>query len=239
MEKVIMGTRLPAKLWLDEVEDSCMSQIMDLTSLPFAFKHIAIMPDAHAGKGMPIGGVLATNGVIVPNAVGVDIGCGMCAIKTNLKAEDFSYTDLTSIMSKIRAVVPLGFDHQNKKQDQELLPQGFDFEEMPVLKNQYEACLKQIGTLGGGNHFIEIQKDTETSDVWVMIHSGSRNIGLKVANHYNKIAQYWNEKWYSAMVPGLAYLPMETQMAKDYFREMNYCVAFAFANRQLMMNPYL
>lgn len=156
MEKVIMGTRLPAKLWLDEVEDSCMSQIMDLTSLPFAFKHIAIMPDAHAGKGMPIGGVLATNGVIVPNAVGVDIGCGMCAIKTNLKAEDFSYTDLTSIMSKIRAVIPLGFDHQNKKQDQELLPQGFDFEEMPVLKNQYEACLKQIGTLGGGNHFIEI-----------------------------------------------------------------------------------
>ena len=180
MEKVIMGTRLPAKLWLDEVEDSCMSQIMDLTSLPFAFKHIAIMPDAHAGKGMPIGGVLATNGVIVPNAVGVDIGCGMCAIKTNLKAEDFSYTDLTSIMSKIRAVVPLGFDHQNKKQDQELLPQGFDFEEMPVLKNQYEACLKQIGTLGGGNHFIEIQKDTATSDVWVMIHSGSRNIGLKM-----------------------------------------------------------
>ena len=193
------------------------------------------MPDAHAGKGMPIGGVLATNGVIVPNAVGVDIGCGMCAIKTNLKAEDFSYTDLTSIMSKIRAVVPLGFDHQNKKQDQELLPQGFDFEEMPVLKNQYEACLKQIGTLGGGNHFIEIQKDTATSDVWVMIHSGSRNIGLKVANHYNKIAQYWNEKWYSKMVSGLAYLPMETQMAKDYFREMNYCVAFAFANRQLMM----
>ena len=171
MEKVIMGTRLPAKLWLDEVEDSCMSQIMDLTSLPFAFKHIAIMPDAHAGKGMPIGGVLATNGVIVPNAVGVDIGCGMCAIKTNRKAEDFSYTDLTSIMSKIRAVVPLGFDHQNKKQDQELLPQGFDFEEMPVLKNQYEACLKQIGTLGGGNHFIEIQKDTETSDVWVMIQA--------------------------------------------------------------------
>ena len=75
-----MGTRLPAKLWLDEVEDSCMSQIMDLTSLPFAFKHIAIMPDAHAGKGMPIGGVLATNGVIVPNAVGVDIGSGKCAI---------------------------------------------------------------------------------------------------------------------------------------------------------------
>lgn len=74
MEKVIMGTRLPAKLWLNEVEDSCMSQIMDLTSLPFAFKHIAIMPDAHAGKGMPIGGVLATKGVIVPNAVGVDIG---------------------------------------------------------------------------------------------------------------------------------------------------------------------
>ena len=97
-----MGTRLPAKLWLNEVEDSCMSQIMDLTSLPFAFKHIAIMPDAHAGKGMPIGGVLATKGVIVPNAVGVDIGCGMCAIKTNRKAEDFSYTDLTSHILTLR-----------------------------------------------------------------------------------------------------------------------------------------
>ena len=236
MEKVIMGTRLPAKLWLTEIEGSCMSQILDLTSLPFAFKHIAIMPDAHTGKGMPIGGVLATRGVVVPNAVGVDIGCGMCAIKTNLKADDFSHTELTSIMGKIREAIPLGFDHHDKKQDESLLPQGFDFNEMPVLKNQYEACLKQIGTLGGGNHFIEIQKDTATSDVWVMIHSGSRNVGNKVAQHYDKIAQYWNEKWYSETIPGLAYLPMETSMAKDYFQEMNYCVAFAFANRQLMMN---
>ena len=90
IQKVVMGSRVPAKLWLDEVEDSCMAQIMNLASLPFAFKHIAIMPDAHTGKGMPIGGVLATEHVVVPNAVGVDIGCGMCAVKTNLKANEVS-----------------------------------------------------------------------------------------------------------------------------------------------------
>lgn len=98
-----MGTRLPANLWLAHVEDKCLEQIVNLASLPFAFKHIAIMPDAHAGKGMPIGGVLATHGVIVPNAVGVDIGCGMCAMKTNLKASALERKNLAHVMRHIRA----------------------------------------------------------------------------------------------------------------------------------------
>ncbi len=167
-----MGTHLPAKLWLDSVEDKCMEQIINLASLPFAFKHIAIMPDAHTGKGMPIGGVLATKGVIIPNAVGVDIGCGMCAMKTNLKASDLNRQQITSIMRHIRKTIPLGFEHQKESVDEALLP-DVDWATLPYLKDKRDNILKEIGTLGGGNHFIEIQRDTTTDDVWVMIHSAA------------------------------------------------------------------
>lgn len=230
-----MGTRLPAKMWLDDVEDSCLAQIIDLASLPFAFKHIAIMPDAHAGKGMPIGGVLATKGVVVPNAVGVDIGCGMCAVKTSLKASELERTDLTGVMRHIRKTIPLGFDHQVKAVDESLLP-DLDLESLPFLKDKKNAMLKEIGTLGGGNHFIEIQRDTATDDVWAMIHSGSRHVGLTVANHYNKLAEYWCERWHADTLPGLAFLPIETELGKDYMREMEFCVALALANRKAMMD---
>lgn len=234
IQKVVMGTRLPAKLWLNEVEDNCMEQIVNLASLPFAFKHIAIMPDAHAGMGMPIGGVLATKGVIVPNAVGVDIGCGMCAMKTNLKASELERKNITDVMRHIRKTIPLGFEHQKKAVDESLLPE-VDWSTLPYLQDKRDNILKEIGTLGGGNHFIEIQKDTQNGDVWVMIHSGSRHQGLRVANHYNKLAEYWCEKWYAETLPSLAFLPMETKEAKDYMAEMNYCIKIAFANRQAMM----
>ena len=151
-----MGTRLPAKLWLDNVEDRCMEQIVNLASLPYAFKHIAIMPDAHAGKGMPIGGVLATRGVVVPNAVGVDIGCGMCAMKTSLKAQELERKQITDVMRHIRATVPLGFAHQKNAVDESLLPEA-DWERLPYLRNKRANILKEIGTLGGGN--LEISTD--------------------------------------------------------------------------------
>jgi tRNA-splicing ligase RtcB len=234
IQKVVMGTRLPAKLWLDDVEQSCMEQIVNLASLPFAFKHIAIMPDAHMGMGMPIGGVLATKGVVVPNAVGVDIGCGMCAMKTNLKAQQLTHGDLTSVMSYIRETVPLGFDHQKEAVDETLLP-DVDIECLPFLKNKKEKMLYEIGTLGGGNHFIEIQKDTKTDDVWAMVHSGSRHTGLQVAVHYNKLAEYWCGKWFAEMLPKLAFLPFECQVAKDYYAEMNFCIQLALANRSAIM----
>lgn len=229
-----MGTKLPAKLWLNDVEPSCLEQIVNLASLPFAFKHVAIMPDAHAGKGMPIGGVLATKGVIIPNAVGVDIGCGMCAIKTNLKASDLLRKDLTAVMSHIRETVPLGFDHQQKAVEESLLP-DIDMASLPVLSTKKNAMLKEIGTLGGGNHFIEIQRDTATDDVWAMIHSGSRHIGLTVAEHYNKIAEKLCARWHSEVLPGLAFLPIEDENGKNYMREMQFCVELALVNRKVMM----
>lgn len=234
IQRVVMGTRLPAKIWTDSVEDTCMEQIVSLASLPFAFKHIAIMPDAHCGKGMPIGGVLATQGVVVPNAVGVDIGCGMCAMKTSLKASELKREQITGVMGHIRKTIPLGFEHHKNAVDESLLPE-FDWDKLPFLDGKKARVLKEIGTLGGGNHFIEIQKDTATDDVWVMLHSGSRHTGLKVAAHYNKIAEFWCEKWHAETLPGLAFLPMETQEAKDYMADMNACVQIAFANRKAMM----
>ena len=232
--RVFTGNNVPIKMWLDDIDNNAMEQAVDLASLPFAFKHIAIMPDAHAGLGVPIGGVLATKGVVVPNAVGVDIGCGMCAVKTNINAKELSRSTIEKIIKNIYQAIPVGFDHQNKPQDESLMPQGYNIKGMPMMKSLYESALRQLGTLGGGNHFIELQRASDDS-LWIMMHSGSRNIGKQVADHYGKVAKYYNKLWYSEVIPGLEFLPIETQYAKEYFNEMEYCVKFAFANRRLMM----
>lgn len=235
MKQIITeGCNIPIKMWLSDVEENALAQARNLSNLPFVFKHVALMPDCHSGYGMPIGGVLATKGVVIPNAVGVDIGCGMCALKTSLN--EINIDEVKRIMSGIRELVPLGFDHHKSAQDENLMPSLESVPENGIVHRQYTAAKKQIGTLGGGNHFIEIQKGSD-NHVWVMIHSGSRNIGLKVAEHYNKIAIQLNERWHSSVEKkqDLAFLPIETQEAKDYFTEMQYCVDFAFANRLLMM----
>lgn len=240
MQKVISTEKIPIKMWLNEAEEGAMIQAQNLANLPFAFKHICLMPDTHQGFGMPIGGILATKGVIIPNAVGVDIGCGMCAVKTSLQSENAEVGAIKSILSKIREVVPLGFDHHKEKQDESLMPIGHDIDELSVVRQQYPSALKQIGTLGGGNHFIEIQKDQDNF-IWIMVHSGSRNIGLKVAESYNAKAKKLNALWHSSINPkvDLAFLPFETDEAKQYYKEMRYCVDFAFANRSLMMSRIL
>lgn len=225
--------KLPVKMWLDDIEDGAMSQLRNLANFPFAFRHIAVMPDAHQGYGMPIGGVLATQGVIIPHAVGVDIGCGMCAMRSGLR--DLDRETLKRILNLIRARVPVGFDHHKDRQDERWMP-GKAFAPGEVCEREYKSASFQIGTLGGGNHFIEIQKDAEGS-VWVMVHSGSRNLGKQVADHYNRLASRLGAKWCSTVPPGhqLAYLPEESDEGQAYIREMNYCVEFAFQNRRLMM----
>ncbi|MBI4648858.1 MAG: RtcB family protein [Bacteroidia bacterium] len=237
MQQVIQTEKLPIKMWLYDVEESALQQIKNIANLPFAFRHVCLMPDAHSGYGMPIGGVFATKEAIIPNAVGVDIGCGMCAIRTNIPYTELSHHTLKSIMSDIRGVIPLGFEHHKERQDERRMPQDYNIDEMKVVKQEYLSALKQIGTLGGGNHFIEIQKDNENI-VWIMVHSGSRNIGLKVAEHYNKVAKKLNSLWQSSINPkaDLAFLPFETREAREYYAEMKYCVEFAFGNRSLMMD---
>lgn len=232
MIKVIKEEKRPIKMWLSDIEDGAFEQAKNMANLPFTFKHVAIMPDAHQGYGMPIGGVLATRNVVIPNAVGVDIGCGMCASRTNLQG--ISKPSLEKIRNRISELIPVGFNHHKEKQNKDLMPNILD--DLKITKQQYESALYQIGTLGGGNHFIEIQKGDQ-GYLWIMIHSGSRNIGYKVATYYNNIAIRLNKRWFSEVKVSeqLAFLPMETQEAKLYMKEMMFCVDFAFANRQLMM----
>lgn len=240
--QVIVSEKRPIKLWLDDIEDGALEQAKNLANLPFVFKHIAIMPDSHQGYGMPIGGVLATKGVVIPNAVGVDIGCGMCAVKTSLTEIDKDI--LKNIVGEIRKVIPVGFNRHNEMQDEKYMPvigrstQWSDFykSSFPIIHSEMENARKSLGTLGGGNHFIEIQKGND-GHICIMIHSGSRNLGKQVADHYNKLAVALNEKWYSSVPKKheLAFLPLDSEEGQSYIREMEYCVEFALSNRKLMM----
>lgn len=232
---VLNSERLPIKLWLENPEAGAMKQIRNIANLPFAFHHIAIMPDCHEGFGMPIGGVLATTATIIPNAVGVDIGCGMCAIRTDL--QQISRKKLSEIIKGIRKRVPLGFKHHPEPQDSSDMPSGHDITKMNIVAREYQSALHQLGTLGGGNHFIEIQHGSD-GYIWLMIHSGSRNIGLKVADHYNRLAGKLNEQWGFGIYKKqqLAYLPCDSEEGMAYLNEMNYCIDFAFANRKHMAN---
>ena len=236
MEVKIINNR-PVKIWTNDVEETAMRQIENLTTLPFLHHHLAIMPDVHAGMGMPIGGVLACDGAVIPNAVGVDIGCGMCAVKTNWKMEDLPpHVIRKEIMKGIRARIPLGMEHHKEAQDAKYLPQGHDIDKMEIVKRRQHSILHEVGTLGGGNHFIELQKDEE-GNLWIMIHSGSRNLGKQVGDYYNKIAASLNEKWHSVVSPEirLPFLPHGTREFGAYWNEMKYCIDFALCNRRLMM----
>lgn len=233
MEKVIFDKskqKVPVKLWLDDIEEGALEQAMNLSNLPFAFKHIAIMPDSHQGYGMPIGGVLAAEKAIIPNAVGVDIGCGMCSLRTDL--QEISTDRLKDIMSMIRASVPVGFSHHSKKQDERWMPDKKN--NVPIVEQELEKAHYQVGTLGGGNHFIEIQRGSD-GYIWIMIHSGSRNVGYTVAKHYNDLAKEKNETWFSEVPNDLAFFPLGHELFTQYKNEMDYCIEFALCNRKLMM----
>lgn len=235
MKNVISTERIPIKMWLDDMDDATLDQAKNLANLPFAFKHIAIMPDSHLGYGMPIGGVLATKGYIVPNAVGVDIGCGMCAVKTNLTLVDIVEADCTrDVMSGIRKRVPLGFDSHDHRIDTKLSPDS------ELIANLWPKALTQIGTLGGGNHFIEIQRDSDDR-IWVMIHSGSRGLGFKVAAHHNKIAERINGQNFSIIdkKQGLAFFEFHSPEGLAYYKDMRFCVEYAYENRMAMMDSVL
>ncbi len=234
MIQEIKSEPIPIKLWVDDIDEQTLQQAKNLANLPFAFDHIAIMPDAHVGFGMPIGGVLATKNVIIPNAVGVDIGCGMCAVRTSI--DNISKDDLKKIMGKIRLDIPVGFNHHKRAMNPVYMPDTTKLHSDAISLREFNSALKQVGTLGGGNHFIEIQSDEE-GFIWIMIHSGSRNIGKTVADYYNKLAIKINEEINSDIPQHwqLAYLPADSEEGINYLNEMQFCVDFALANRKLMM----
>jgi len=222
------------KSWCNAPEEGALEQARNLARLPFAFRQICLMPDAHQGYGMPIGGVMAAEGAIIPNAVGVDIGCGMCAVKTSLT--NIPVDAVKKILGEIRRSIPLGMNRYKEKQSVDLLPECRSTD-MPVVLSEFEKARAQVGTLGGGNHFIEIQKGDD-NHIWIMVHSGSRNLGKQVADHYNKKAVAMNERYFKNVLKAwqLAYFPMDSSEGERYLHEMQYCVDFALANRKLMMD---
>lgn len=148
--KVIITEKIPIKLWLDDIEEEALQQAKNLANLPFAFNWISLMPDCHSGYGMPIGGVMATSNVIVPNAVGVDIGCGVCAVKTDLKHNNLTINTLKKIMSQIRQEIPVGFNHRNPTIDHCQLIESLRKDQPNQIKISTKDIASQLGTLGGG-----------------------------------------------------------------------------------------
>ena len=227
---------LPIKSWCADVEPVAMVQAENLARHPALRHFVALMPDCHCGIGMPIGGVIAAKDAVIPAAVGVDIGCGMIAVETDIpseKLEDMCFR--RALHTRIKELIPVGEGNACKE------PQEWDgFEEYldttgaePQLITRLDRC--NLGTLGGGNHFIEIQK-SDTGFVWIMIHSGSRNLGKRIEEVYQEKAMQLCEKFYAPLpCRDLAFLPISDVNGHNYFRDMNFALKYAFENRQRMM----
>lgn len=233
----IRDWNVPIYSWADEIEDGAYKQAVDLAKLPFVFKHVALMPDVHMGYGMPIGGVIACKGVVSPNCVGVDIGCGMVAVKTNKSIYDVPQDKLPELLKKIchsiKRDVPVGFNVHQKAQKWD----EFENYIVPLEEKKWDRVMKSLGTLGGGNHFIEIQRsDDQDGIIWLMIHSGSRSLGKLTADHYHKMATELCTKWYSDLPnDDLAFLPVDSAEGRYYLRDMEFALRFAMENRSRML----
>lgn len=249
-----IGEGIPIYNWATNVEDEALVQIKSVSNLPRAYHHVALMPDGHLGYGMPIGGVAALDKAICPNMVGVDIGCGMVAVKTSIRVEQITRDNIIAIRRYIKNMVPVGEGNIYKASSINLEKwDGFD-----DFFNKHERSLTgkswwtpniwkwasySLGTLGGGNHFMEIQAGHD-GYIWMMAHSGSRNLGYKIASYYHNIAKEFNELWDTSLpinkngnkVVELSYLPTQTPEAGRYIRDMSFALRFAEENRRRIMN---
>lgn len=245
------GKNVPIKLWTDynEVESQALDQLKNIAALPWVFKHVAVMPDVHFGKGATVGSVIAMKNAVSPAAVGVDIGCGMAAAKTNLKASDLP-DSLSALRHQVEQNIPVGFNSHKEEIFTKL--QCFKHGSGKVLKenilsefdnlsehvhNLKSKAMTQVGTLGGGNHFLELCID-ENDKVWVMLHSGSRNIGKELAEYHINIAKKLSHNVY---IPDrdLAVFIADTPEMKSYRYDLFWAQRYAYLNRLTMMELYL
>src|SRR3954462_4215756 len=244
----------PVKMWTKgvAVDDKAREQLSRAAKMPFIFKHVAAMPDVHVGIGATVGSVVATKGAIIPAAVGVDIGCGMMAAQTSVTGLDLPET-LASLRTRIEHAVPHGFVSTRgraRKGEWENMPASVTTrcsslaERLTKIQEKYprlkpKAPQKQLGTLGGGNHFIEICLDTEQT-VWVMLHSGSRGIGNLIGQTFIDLARKDMQRHFINLPDrDLAYLVEGTQHFDDYVEAMNWAQDYAAENRRAMMDAVL
>lgn len=245
----------PIKTWTKgvPVEDGAMQQLRNIASMPFIHKHVAGMPDVHLGKGATVGSVIATKGAVIPAAVGVDIGCGMIAVKTSLKAEHLP-DNLHNLRTEIESVVPHGRTDNGGVNDRgawgNVIPETAS-DRFMTMSGAYGRIIEKhpgafsknnvrhMGTLGTGNHFIEICLD-EKDYVWTMLHSGSRGCGNRIGTYFIGLAKKEMERWFIHLPDrDLAYLVEGSENYCDYVEAVHWAQNFAYENRQEMMNSVL
>lgn len=246
MKQVIQeaGSR-PIKIWTDEVEETALTQLKNLSRLPFINSNgVACMPDVHAGIGSTVGTVIATERAVIPAAVGVDIGCGMNAVRLSLKASDLP-DNLKPLRDEIEKRIPLGVGgaHDHSTDIGEIDGQVWKTIIHPLYKGDYDKfhakAASQIGSLGSGNHFIEVCID-ESQDVWIMLHSGSRGIGNMIGTHYIAKAKRQMEQFFITLPDDdLAYFPEDTEDFDDYMAAVGWAQNYALENRRRMMNQVI
>ncbi|HEY9671911.1 MAG TPA: RtcB family protein [Waterburya sp.] len=236
-EKLKVSTQAPVLSWANHdlaSEETKMAK--NVASLPFVFKHVALMPDVHLGKGALVGSVIATKEALMPAAVGVDIGCGMCAVKTQFVADQLE-GKLKKIRLDIEAAIPVGFNENKDIEKSVMNWQGWSqFKELhPGVSNLQGKAMRQMGSLGGGNHFIEVCIDTDNS-VWLMLHSGSRNIGNMLAQRHISTAKDLAKLTNTSLPDSdLAYFVAGTAEFRAYWRDLQWAQNYARFNRDVMM----
>lgn len=245
IKRVITKGRVPVKIYTDDVEYAAMDQLTHIAHLPFIHSHVAAMPDVHLGIGATVGSVIPTKGAIIPAAVGVDIGCGMNAVRLSLKAEQLP-DSLYRIRSAIEAAIPVGFNQHKKDPVKRSTVTALNVELERIMdkhpaitrmqgKKPYLTWVRQLGTLGGGNHFIEICLD-ENKDVWIMLHSGSRGIGNIIGRYFINLAKK-DMGVQLGRLPDkdLAYFTEGAQYFDDYIAAVHWAQDYAMINRREMM----
>ncbi len=228
--------------WASIIDEATREQAERTSKMPFIQPHLALMPDAHMGAGATVGSVIPTVGAIMPAAVGVDIGCGMIAVKTQFTTKDIANKDLSILRHSIERSIPLSAGKFNVALTDSVKPRVAELEKMAAeRKNFYDTLTRanwslQLGTLGSGNHFIEVTVD-EDENIWLFLHSGSRGIGNSIATHHIKIAQENMKRWFIKLEDDdLAYLVEGTTEFDQYIFDLNWAQHFALLNREEMMD---
>ncbi|MDX8126458.1 RtcB family protein [Methylomonas sp. OY6] len=244
IQTLITKGKVPVKIYTDQVEPAAYQQLLNLSHMPFVHSHIAVMPDVHCGKGATVGSVIPTLGAIIPAAVGVDIGCGMCAVRLSINANDLP-DSLRSLRLALEAAVPVGFAMHRNDQAQRSTINALGVGLHQILEKHpkvnakqnkpYQTWIRQLGTLGGGNHFIELCLD-ESDQVWIMLHSGSRGIGNVIGEYFINLAKKdMGQHLLNLPDKDLAYFREGAKHYDDYLLAVSWAQDYAMTNRREML----